>query len=94
MSNQPHQMQMKRGFTFGGSLDDAALLACMTKYFGHHVFRSHQLDIVKSLLNGNDAFCTMATGSGKSLLFQLPLSALNISTNVLFSPQLLICQMY
>jgi ATP-dependent DNA helicase RecQ len=82
-----------QALSFAAKLDDSALLACMYKYFGHRLFRSHQLHVVKSLLAGNDVFCSMATGSGKSLLFQLPALALRdqigiLATTVVISPLL------
>jgi superfamily II DNA helicase RecQ len=39
---------------------------------GYSSLRPHQYDICSALLSGRDAFALMATGSGKSLAFQLP----------------------
>jgi superfamily II DNA helicase RecQ len=86
-SNPPLQTAM------GNPLDDESLLACATKYFGHRNFRGQQLAVMNALLAGNDVTCTMATGGGKSLLFQLPALALRdrvgiLATTVVVSPLL------
>ena len=49
-----------------------SILATLTKYWGYSEFRNHQEDVVKQLLMGNDVLVLMATGSGKSLCYQLP----------------------
>lgn len=77
--------------TLGRALDDESLLTCATKYFGYRSFRGQQLEVMKALLAGTDVTCTMATGGGKSLLFQLPALALRdrvgiLATTVVISP--------
>ena len=71
------------GTVFGRELDEASLLATLKNTFGYSSFRSRQLDIVMSLLSGSDVFCMMATGSGKSMMFQLPAVALREQSGVL-----------
>eukprot|EP01083_Nonionella_stella_P237656 833521_1 len=44
----------------------------LQKYFKHESFRKHQLEIILNTLNGNDSLVVMATGSGKSLCYQIP----------------------
>lgn len=48
------------------------LLAVMGQIFRHRRFRVHQADVILKILSGQDVFCTMATGAGKSLTYQLP----------------------
>ena len=40
--------------------------------FNHGQFRPQQEEIINSILSGKDTFACLPTGSGKSLLFQLP----------------------
>jgi ATP-dependent DNA helicase RecQ len=40
--------------------------------FGHSEFRFDQLDIINTVLDGNDALAIMPTGGGKSLCYQIP----------------------
>ena len=44
----------------------------LKKYWGYGSFLPHQRDIITSLLDGQDTLAIMATGSGKSLCYQLP----------------------
>ena len=50
---------------------DAQLHTLKTIY-GHASFRGKQLDVITAVLAKRDAVALMATGSGKSLLFQFP----------------------
>ena len=43
----------------------------LQKIFGFHHFRGKQKEIIEHLVSGNDALVVMATGSGKSLCYQL-----------------------
>ena len=56
------------------SIDEATLLDVLKRRFGHNGFRSaHQRAAITCLLTGkHDVFVSMPTGSGKSLIFQLP----------------------
>src|SRR6201995_5141773 len=40
--------------------------------FGHKSFQKGQWEPIDSVLNGHDALVVMPTGSGKSLIYQLP----------------------
>ncbi|URE42672.1 RQC [Musa troglodytarum] len=41
-------------------------------YFGYFQFRSHQKEVIEKILDGKDCLVVMATGSGKSLCYQIP----------------------
>lgn len=44
----------------------------LKKYWGHDSFRPAQLDIISSILEGNDTLAILPTGGGKSVCFQVP----------------------
>lgn len=48
------------------------LIELLEKYWGFHTFLPLQKEIIESLLSGHDTVAIMATGSGKSLCYQLP----------------------
>ena len=48
----------------------------LKKHWGYSIFRPQQLESCQNILNGNDVIALMATGSGKSLIYQLPAVAL------------------
>ncbi|MBD3224139.1 MAG: RecQ family ATP-dependent DNA helicase, partial [Caldithrix sp.] len=49
-----------------------ALLDTLKNTFGYTRFREKQVDIIDELLNGKHVLAIMPTGSGKSILYQLP----------------------
>lgn len=49
----------------------------LKKYWGYDDFRGIQLDIIKSIYNGQDTLGLMPTGGGKSITFQVPALAMN-----------------
>ena len=57
----------------------------LKKYFGFDSFRGRQKEIIETLLNGEHALAIMPTGSGKSVLYQLPALLLSDLT-VVISP--------
>lgn len=48
------------------------LLELLARHFGHADFRPMQEDIIRAVLEGQDALAVMPTGGGKSLCYQLP----------------------
>ncbi|MBQ9237278.1 MAG: RecQ family ATP-dependent DNA helicase [Prevotella sp.] len=56
---------------------DTPYIEILRKYFGYDSFRSIQLDIIKSIADGNDTLGLMPTGGGKSITFQVPALAMD-----------------
>ncbi|XP_077236964.1 uncharacterized protein LOC143878578 isoform X2 [Tasmannia lanceolata] len=61
------------------------------KYFGYSSFRPYQKEIIKEILEGRDCMVVMATGSGKSLCYQIP-PLVTGKTAVVVSPLLSLMQ--
>lgn len=57
----------------------------LKKIFGFSQFKGNQLEIIKSLLDGNDCFVIMPTGGGKSMCYQLP-ALMSEGTAIIISP--------
>lgn len=54
----------------------------LTNHFNHDSFRTGQKEIIEDLLNGDDVFGILPTGTGKSLCYQLPAKLMPGSTIV------------
>ncbi|XP_043699015.1 ATP-dependent DNA helicase RecQ-like [Telopea speciosissima] len=63
----------------------------LKKYFGYSLFRPNQKEIIEEILRGRDSLVVMATGSGKSLCYQIP-SLILRKTAVVVSPLLALMQ--
>jgi superfamily II DNA helicase RecQ len=63
----------------------------LARAFGHRSFRQHQAAAVAAVLAGSDSCVLLATGSGKSVCYQLPALCAGGLTLVL-SPLLSLCQ--
>ena len=58
----------------------------LNNVFHHSSFQPHQLDVHTATLSGEDCFVVMATGGGKSLLYQLPALYERPKVTVVVSP--------
>ncbi len=67
-------------------MDDASLHAILKKYWGYDSFRPLQLDIIKSVLAGNDTLGLMPTGGGKSITFQVPGLSFKSGVTIVVTP--------
>lgn len=62
-----------------------AIHRALKQHFGFEKFKGNQLDIISSLLDGEDVFVLMPTGGGKSLCYQLP-AMMSEGTAIVISP--------
>ncbi|KAF3331878.1 mediator of RNA polymerase II transcription subunit 34-like protein [Carex littledalei] len=67
------------------------LLLISQKYFGYSHFRPYQKEVIEKVLQGRDCLVVMATGSGKSLCYQIP-PLISKKTAVVVSPLLSLMQ--
>ncbi|WP_119564633.1 RecQ family ATP-dependent DNA helicase [Vibrio cholerae] len=70
-------------------IQHALYLTALRRYFGYDTFRTSQWTALSHLIEGSDVFCITPTGSGKSMLYQLPaLVEDNRNLTILISPLL------
>ncbi len=65
--------------------DIKAIHEALKYNFGFDQFKGNQLEIISSLLDGDDVFVLMPTGGGKSLCYQLP-ALMSEGTAIVISP--------
>ena len=65
--------------------DTDQIREALKRHFGFDNFKGNQLEIIRSLLAGNDVFVLMPTGGGKSLCYQLP-ALMSKGTAIIISP--------
>ncbi|XP_072998258.1 uncharacterized protein [Typha latifolia] len=63
----------------------------LKRYFGYSQFRPYQREIIEKVLDGRDCLVVMATGSGKSLCYQIP-PLITGRTAVVISPLISLMQ--
>ncbi len=71
-------------------MEDKAL-SILNSTFGYSEFRYHQKEIIKQVVNGNDAVVLMPTGGGKSLCYQIP-AMVRDGVGIIVSPLIALMQ--
>jgi len=66
-------------------------LEILKKYFGYDAFRSIQKEAIEKVVNAEDLLVVLPTGSGKSLIYQLPTLMLS-GVTVVISPLIALMQ--
>ena len=82
--DKPVRMNLKSGL-----MDKEAVMTILKDKFGHSRFRSDEQRkaILTLIKGGHDVFVSMPTGSGKSLVYQLPaVAAGNTKVTIVVSP--------
>ena len=57
----------------------------LNKYFGYSTFKPNQLEIINSILDGNNILAVLPTGAGKSICYQIP-SLVSDNFSIIISP--------
>ena len=73
----------------GVSIDRASQV--LADVFGFRRFRSHQADIIATVISGGDVLALMPTGGGKSLCYQIP-ALVRPGTGIVVSPLIALMQ--
>ncbi|MBO4438120.1 MAG: DNA helicase RecQ [Spirochaetaceae bacterium] len=73
------------------NFSEKSLISLLKKHFGYKSFRPGQLQVIESVLSGNDTLAVMPTGGGKSLCCQLPALVLKGIT-IVVSPLIALMQ--
>ena len=68
-----------------------ALEACVKRYYGYSSFKKGQLEAIRAVLQGEDVTVFWATGSGKSLCYQIP-ALYSKKTAIVISPLISLMQ--
>lgn len=63
----------------------------LKKYFGFSSYRPYQKDVIEKIMEGRDCLVVMATGSGKSLCYQVP-PLITGRTGIVVSPLISLMQ--
>src|SRR6476646_3059820 len=66
-------------------------LNVLGEVFGYRQFRSHQADIIATVISGGDVLALMPTGGGKSLCYQIP-ALVRPGTGIVVSPLIALMQ--
>ncbi|KAL2642869.1 hypothetical protein R1flu_010456 [Riccia fluitans] len=69
----------------------SAMEAVLKEFFGYGSFRPFQKEVISEILNGKDCLVVMATGSGKSMCYQMP-PLITKKTAVVISPLISLMQ--
>ena len=65
---------------------DSKAHALLRRFYGYESFRPMQLDIIHSIMEGNDTLVLMPTGGGKSICFQMPALLAPHGVTIVVSP--------
>ncbi len=79
----------RKAMDSAGSLDRAQQV--LADVFGFRQFRSHQADIIATVIAGGDVLALMPTGGGKSLCYQIP-ALVRPGTGIVVSPLIALMQ--